>query len=78
MIRKKRKPTVKPWRKSAFVTWFEAQFGKNPYHAPAVLLREIEQTERHLRELRFSYERSRDHETRRDAALKAWCARDEA
>lgn len=63
--------------RSAFATWFEAQFGpppsKQPWSDVEVHARSLERQAGVARELA---ERYWTYERQRDAALKAWCARE--
>jgi hypothetical protein len=65
-------------RKLSFESWFRAQFGKppSPRKAPHELREACEATDRaHWRAVLALRERE-DYETRRDAALTAWQARE--
>ena len=59
--------------KSAFETWFIAQYGKPPRGWFSARAR-LEQARNAMERAETFYDRVADYETRRDAALTAWQA----
>lgn len=62
-------------KNSAFSKWFQEQFGKRPSTLPlAQLQRECTTAYEHYLAARYACEIVEEWETKRDAALKGWCA----